>query len=41
MSYEAKSLVMSMLTLDYQARPYAQDLLEDPWFEKHPQRLID
>jgi hypothetical protein len=30
-----------MLILDYKKRPYAKDLLDDPWFKNAPSQAID
>lgn len=40
-SNQAKDLISRMLTFDYKNRPYAKDLLQDPWFDQAPKTQID
>ena len=35
-SEEGKRFLKRMLTMDYKKRPYAKDLLNDPWFKNAP-----
>jgi calcium-dependent protein kinase len=40
-SKEGKDFLKRMLILDYKKRPYAKDLLDDPWFKNAPSQAID
>ena len=40
-SEDAKKLIKNMLNVNYKERPFAKDVLKDPWFKNAPKVAID